>query len=64
MHQMIFCLPLILSLVQSQWEEELGKEVENLDPTEDGEAREESHCAANQTKSTNEGHLWLDLVYP
>ena len=51
MHLASFCL------AQSQWEEELGKKVENLDATEDGEAREETHGAADQPKSTNEGHL-------
>ena len=59
---MIFRFLLIFCLAQSEWEEELGKEVENLDATEDGEAREEPHRAADQTKSTNEGHLWFNLV--
>ena len=49
MHQMIFGFLLIVRLVQSQREEELGKEVENLDAAEDGEAREEPHRAANGT---------------
>ena len=53
---MIFSF-LLIRLGQSEWEEELGKEVENLDATEDGEAREEPHRATDQTKSTNEGHL-------
>ena len=57
MHQMIFWFLLIVSLAQSQWEEELGKEVENLDSTEDGKAGEESHGATDQSKSTNKGHL-------
>ena len=57
MHGMIFQFLLIFLLAQSQREEELGKEVENLDATEDGEAREESHGASNQSKSTNESHL-------
>ena len=57
MHQMIFGFLLILLLVQSQREEELGEEVENLDAAEDGEAREETHCAADQPKGSNKGHL-------
>ena len=57
MHQMIFGFLLIVRLVQSQREEELGEEVENLDATEDGEAREEPHRAANQAKGSNKGHL-------
>ena len=57
MHKLIFWFPLIVRLAQSQWEKELGKEVENLNPTEDGEASEEPHGAANQSKSTNKGHL-------
>ena len=57
MPQMIIGLLLILLLVQSQREEELGEEVENLDATEDGEAREETHRAADQAKGSNEGHL-------
>ena len=54
---MIIGLVLILLLVQSQREEELGEEVENLDATEDGEAREESHRAADQTQLGHQGHL-------
>ena len=57
MPQMIIGLVLILLLVQSQREEELGEEVENLDATEDGEAREETHGATDQAKSSNKGHL-------
>ena len=56
-HQMIFGFLFIVRLVQSQREEELGEEVENLDATEDGEAREESHRATDQAKSSNKGHL-------
>ena len=59
LHQMIFCLLLILSLAQSQGEEELDKEVENLDATEDGETSEESHGASNKPKSTNNSHLFF-----
>ena len=57
MHQMIFGFLLIVRLVQSQREEELGEEVENLDAAEDGEAREETHRATDQTKGSNKGHL-------
>ena len=57
MPQMIIGLVLIALLVQSQREEELGEEVENLDATEDREAGEESHRAANQAKGSNKGHL-------
>ena len=57
MHQMIFGFLLILDLVQSQREEELGEEVENLNATEDGEAGEKPHRAADQTKSSDKGHL-------
>ena len=60
---MIVWFLLILGPAQSQWEEELGKEVENLDAAEDGEAGEEPHGAADQPKSTNKGHLWKDLVW-
>ena len=61
MHQMIFCFLLILRLVQSQCEEELGKKVENLDATEYREAGEESHRASDQTESSNKGHLSFQL---
>ena len=57
MHQMIFGFLLIVLLVQSQREEELGEEVENLDSAEDGEAREESHGATDQAECSNKGHL-------
>ena len=57
MHRMIFRFLLIVRLAQSQREEELGKEVENLDAAEDGEAGEEPHGAADQPKGPNEGHL-------
>ena len=57
MHQMVFRLPLILCLAQSQREEELGKEVENLDATEDREASEKTHRTADQAQSANQGHL-------
>ena len=57
---MIVWFLLILGPAQSQWEEELGKEVEDLDAAEDGEAGEEPHGAADQPKSTNKGHLWKD----
>ena len=57
MHQIIFCPLLIVCLAQSQREEEFGEKVENLDATEDGEAREETHGATNQAKGSNKGHL-------
>ena len=57
MHELIFWFPLIVRLAQSQWEKELHKEVENLDPTEDREPSEEPHGATDQSKSTNKGHL-------
>ena len=60
---MILCLFLILRLVQSQREEELGKIVENLDATEDREASEESHRASDQTKSPDKGHLCILLNF-
>ena len=53
MSQMIFCPYLIICLVQSQRNKEFGKVIENLDATEDGEAREESHGASDQTNSAN-----------
>ena len=60
---MIVWFLLILGPAQSQWEEELGKEVEDLDAAEDGEAGEEPHGAADQPKGPNEGHLWLNLLW-
>ena len=38
-------------------EKELGRKVNDLDATEDGEAREETHGAADQAKGSNKGHL-------
>ena len=38
-------------------EKELDSKVDNLDATEDGEASEESHCASNEAKLGNQGHL-------
>ena len=40
-----------IKLGKSQRKEELDGIVDDLDSTEDGEACEEAHCAANQTKS-------------
>ena len=37
--------------------EELCCKIENLDPTKDGEASEESHRATNQTQLSHQGHL-------
>ena len=54
---MIFGLLLIIILLQSQREEELGDKVEDLNAAEDREAREESHCATNEAESSNQGHL-------
>ena len=62
MHQIIFCPLLIVCLAQSQREEELGEKVENLDATEDREAREETHGATNQSKSSNKGHLSFNVL--
>ena len=57
MHQIIFCPLLIVCLAQSQREEELDEEVENLDAAQDGEAGEEAHGATDQSNSTDESHL-------
>ena len=42
---------------------ERGKEpdgvVDNLDPTEDGEASEEAHRSPNETKLSLQGHLFV-----
>ena len=38
-------------------EKELDSKVDDLDATEDGEASEESHCASNEAKLGNQGHL-------
>ena len=38
-------------------EKELGRKVNDLDATEDGEASEESHRAADQTQLGHQGHL-------
>ena len=54
---MIFGLLLIIILLQTQREEELGDEVEDLNAAEDREAGEESHCASDQAKSSNKGPL-------
>ena len=55
MHLASFCL------AQSQWEEELGEEIENLDATQNGESSEESHGASNKPKGTDKGHLKLNF---
>ena len=46
----------------SQWQEELDGKVYDLDPTEDGEACEEPHGAANEAKLGLQGHLHI-LLY-
>ena len=60
---MIFGLLLIIILLQSQREEELGDEVEDLNAAEDREAGEESHCPSNQANSANQGHLLIIFVF-
>ena len=45
----------------SQWQEELDGKVYDLDPTEDGEAGEEPHGAANEAKLGLQGHLHISL---
>ena len=47
--------------IRSNWDLKEGKEpqnkVDDLDPTEDGEASEETHCAPNQCQLSLCGHL-------
>ena len=48
---LIFVIASQLYLVDSQGEKELDGIVDDLYAAEDGEAGEETHCAADQTKS-------------
>ena len=36
--------------------------VDDLDPAEDGEASEETHCASNQAKSCLHRHLYIIVL--
>ena len=45
----------------SEWHKELDGKVDNLDTTEDGEAREEPHGASNEAKLGLQGHLDVSL---
>ena len=45
----------------SQWHEQLHKVVQNLHPTEDGEAGEEPHGAADEAELGLQGHLHIPL---
>ena len=60
------CCNLSLLLCQichgdSQWHEEFDGELDNLDSTEDGEAGEEAHGAADEAELGLQGHLHIPL---
>ena len=62
--KMIFWFHLVFYLLQSQWEKELDKKVEDFDATEDyWEASEESHRASNKANSSNHGQLWQKFLF-
>ena len=44
-----------------EWHEQFDCEVDNLDPTEDGEAGEEPHGAADEAELGLQGHLHISL---
>ena len=50
-----------ISPSKSKWDEKLHCKVDDLDPTEDGEAGEEPHGAANEAKLGLQGHLHIPL---
>ena len=54
---MIFWFLLIVLLAQSQQDEKLGQEVDNLNTADEREVSEEPHGPADQSKSINEGHI-------
>ena len=60
-HQVIFCFLLILCLVQSEGEKKLGEEIENFDTTQDGEAGEEPHVAADEGDEGGKRDLHVPL---
>ena len=45
----------------SQWHEQFYDELDNLDPTENGEAGEEPHGATDEAKLGLQGHLHIPL---
>ena len=47
----------------SHGHEELAGKVDDLDPTEDGEAGEEPHGATNEAKLGLQGHLHIPLYH-
>ena len=46
-----------------EWQKELEEKVDDLDPTEDGEASEEPHGASNQTQRCLSRHLLICLTF-
>ena len=50
---------LIVSFVESSGHEELGEVVDDLHPTEDGEAGEEPHGASDETKRGLKSHFLI-----
>ena len=46
---------------KSKWDEKLHGEVDDLNPTEDGEAGEEPHGAADEAELGLQGHLHIPL---
>ena len=46
-----------INFVHPKWGKELGGVEDDLDPTEDGEASEETHCSSDEAKLGFQGHL-------
>ena len=60
---MVFTPLLIVRFVESERQEELSKVVDDLHPTEDGEASEEAHGATNEPQRCLSCHLHIFLNF-
>ena len=58
----IFFLHCQINPSKAEWHKKLYETVNDLDPTEDGEAGEEPHGAANEAELGLQGHLHI-LLY-
>ena len=52
-----------VNFVHPEWGEELDGVVDDLDPTEDGEASEETHRSSDEAKLGFQGHLLVLLHF-
>ena len=61
--QVVLRFLLIVSFVESEGHEELGKVVDDLHPAEDGEAGEEPHGASDEPQCCLGRHLHILLYF-